>query len=30
VTEEMGPMLVDSGANTVQQEQVRAITIVPR
>jgi len=29
VTEEMRPMLVDSG-NTVRQEQVRAITIVPK
>lgn len=28
VTEEMRPMLVDSG-NTVRQEQVRSITIVP-
>jgi|SRR4051812_18006513 hypothetical protein len=30
VTEEMRSMLVDSGTNTVQQEQVRAITIVPK
>lgn len=29
VSEEMRPMLVDFG-NTVQQEQVRAITIVPK
>lgn len=29
VTEETRPMLVDSG-NTVRQEQVRAITIVPK
>lgn len=29
VTEEMRPMLVDSG-NTIRQEQVRAITIVPK
>ena len=29
VTEEIRPMLVDSG-NTVQQEQVRSITIVPK
>jgi hypothetical protein len=29
VTEEMRPMLVDSGS-TVRQEQVRAITIVPK
>jgi hypothetical protein len=29
VTEEMRPMLVDSG-NTMRQEQVRAITIVPK
>lgn len=29
VTEEMRPMLVDSG-NAVRQEQVRAITIVPK
>jgi hypothetical protein len=29
VTEELRPMLVDSG-NTVRQEQVRAITIVPK
>ncbi|MGB9123436.1 MAG: hypothetical protein WCE73_22665 [Candidatus Angelobacter sp.] len=29
VTEEMRPMLVDSD-NTIQQEQVRAITIVPK
>ena len=29
VTEEMRSMLVDSG-NTIRQEQVRAITIVPR
>ena len=29
VTEEMRPMLVDSGS-TVRQEQVRAITIVPQ
>ena len=29
VTEEMRPMLVDSG-NTVRQEQVRSITIVPK
>ena len=30
VTEEMRPMLVDSGNNTIQQEQVRAITVVPK
>ncbi len=29
VTEEMRPMLVDSG-KTIQQEQVRSITIVPK
>lgn len=29
VTEEMRPMLVDSG-NTLRQEQVRAITVVPK
>lgn len=29
VTEELRPMLVESG-NTVRQQQVRAITIVPR
>ena len=29
VTEELRPMLVESG-NTVRQEQVRAITVVPR
>jgi hypothetical protein len=29
VTEELRPMLVESG-NTVRQEQVRAITIVPK
>ena len=29
VTEELRPMLVESG-NTVQQEQVRAITVVPK
>ena len=29
VTEEMRPMLVDSG-NTLRQEQVRSITIVPK
>lgn len=29
VTEETRPMLVDSG-NTIRQEQVRAITIVPK
>jgi hypothetical protein len=28
VTEELRPMLVNSGGNTVQQEQVRAITVV--
>lgn len=30
VTEEMRSMLVDSGNNTFRQEQVRAITIVPK
>jgi hypothetical protein len=29
ITEELRPMLVDSG-NTVRQEQVRAITVVPK
>jgi hypothetical protein len=29
VTEEMRPMLVDSG-NSLRQEQVRSITIVPK
>lgn len=28
--EETRPMMVDSGNNTVRQEQVRAITIVPK
>ena len=30
VTEEMRTMLVDSGNNTIRQEQVRAVTVVPR
>jgi hypothetical protein len=30
VREEMRPMLVDSGNNAVQQEQVRTITVVPK
>ncbi len=30
VTEEMRPMLVDSGNRTVQQEQVLTLTVVPK
>ena len=30
VIEETRPILVDSGNNTVQQEQVRTITVVPK
>ncbi|HXA85275.1 MAG TPA: hypothetical protein VNZ47_09385 [Candidatus Dormibacteraeota bacterium] len=30
VTEEVRPMLVDSGSNAVRQEQVLAITVVPK
>jgi hypothetical protein len=30
VTEETRPMLLDSGNNAVQQEQVRTITMVPK
>jgi hypothetical protein len=30
VTEEVRPMLVDSGNNAVRQEQVLAITVVPK
>ena len=30
MTEETRPMLVDPGNNTVQQEQVRATTVVPK
>ncbi len=30
VIEEMRPMLVDSGNNTIQQEQVRTVTILPK
>lgn len=30
VTEEMRPMLVDSGTNAARQEQVRIITVVPK
>lgn len=30
ITEEVRPMLVDSGANAVRHEQVRIITVVPK
>ena len=30
VTEEVRPMLVDSGVNAARQEQVRIITVVPK